>query len=145
MGGAVESVSIILDLLQTIVAEYHNLNLQSYNLSHDLHLKSKLDNGQLQHELSLLQKSSRKHEASLERRVSELDATVLKVSKENSDLTSMLTNMQLETSIHAKKNNSIPRHSRTLSRCDASVMSEITTDRDIAMHVGDTQVDDATF
>lgn len=104
MGGAVESVSILLDLLQTIVAEYHELYLQSYNLSQDLHLKSKSDNEQLQHELSSLQKSSRKREASLERRVSELDATVLKVSKENSDLTSMLTNMQLETTIHAKKN-----------------------------------------
>jgi hypothetical protein len=141
MGGAVESVSIILDLLQTIVAEYHSLYLQSHNLSHDLHLKSKLDNEQLQHELSSLQKSSRKREVSLERRVSELDAAVLKVSKENSDLTSMLTNMQLETSIHAKKNKEklavLTEHKKILKKevIDLrATLEEVKSELDVVSH-----------
>ena len=103
MGGAIESVSILLDLLYTVISEYQESYLQTQQLSHELHLKSKSDNDHLQQQLSTLQRSSRKREAALERSVSELEATVQKLSKENSDLTSMLTNAQIETSIHAKK------------------------------------------
>jgi hypothetical protein len=104
MGDAVESVSVLVELVNTIVAEYQDSYLQSYNLSQDIYLKSKTDNEQLQQHLSELQKSSQQREASLEKSVSELEATVQKLSKENANLTSMLTNVQLETSIHAKNN-----------------------------------------
>jgi len=141
MGDAVESVSVLVELVNTIVAEYQDSYLQSYNLSQDIYLKSKTDNEQLQQHLSELQKSSQQREASLEKSVSELEATVQKLSKENADLTSMLTNVQLETSIHAKNNKEklavLSEHKKILKKevIDLrAALGEIKSELDVVSH-----------
>ena len=55
MGGVIELISILLDLLYTVISEYQESYLQTQQLSHEIHLKFKLDTDHLQQQLSTLQ------------------------------------------------------------------------------------------
>ena len=81
MGGVIELVSILLNLLHTVILEYQESYLQKQQLSHELHLKPKSDNDHLQQQLFTLQQFSHKCEATLEWIVSELEVMAQKLSK----------------------------------------------------------------
>jgi hypothetical protein len=144
MGGASESVSILVELLRTISGEHLETSLEKEDMERQLNLKShhsKSDYNNLEQRLKDQERYFAQQENSMKNRSNELEAAIKKLKKENSDLSSMLQNSQMELKIHSKKTKSklvtLQEHKKILKKevIDLrATLEEVKSESDVTSH-----------
>jgi hypothetical protein len=106
MGGASESVSILVELLRTISGEHLQTSLEKEDMERQLNLKSHHSNSdykKMEQRFKHQERYFTQQENIMKNCSNELEAAIKKLKKENSDLSSMLQSSQMELKIHFKK------------------------------------------
>jgi len=144
MGGATESVSILVEMLHTIATDYIETILDKEYMERELSLKShhsKSDYKNLEQRLVDQERQFAQSEANLKKRAVELEAAVKKLQKENNDLSSMLQNSQMELKIHSKKTKNklctLQEHKKILKKevIDLrATLEEVKSELDVVSH-----------